>query len=201
MLQCFEKIGFLKSWRDGASLRNWTRRKIMQEYTTFCELVDEHLRQNLWMQLASDDSKHSFLLYVHPAFGMADLGEMIMDWYLRRTLCKFLCSSHNLEIETGRYARPRILRSQRFCSYCLQNGVRVLGDEWHAFDVCLNFEMGRKKAKEQISQILPDMPTSANSITITKVLRDLDKHTKDARQKVWRTIAVFTMEIKNQMQK
>ena len=75
------------------------------------------------------------------------------------------------------------------------------GDEWHAIDVCLNSEISRKKAKETISQVLPETPANASSITITKLLRDLGKHSQDAGQRVWRAVAAFAMEIKNQIQK
>ena len=167
------------------------------EFDTFCNSADEFLRRELWMQLAADGSKYAFLLHVHPAFGMADIGFMECSWGMTRTLCKFLCSAHNLEIETGRYARPPISRSARFCAYCSRNGVLKLGDEWHALDECPNFQIGREKVITRFLKIIPDVERS--TCVVSQVLRDLDQYPRRVRHDAWKTIAVFVNHIHNIM--
>ena len=193
MIACFRKVGFLSATSDQNELRSWNRQRIKVEFVNFCNSADEFLRRELWMQLAADGSKYAFLLHVHPAFGMADIGFMDLDWSLRRKLVKFLCSSHNLEIETGRYQRPPKSRDERFCLYCLQNGETRLGDEWHALDSCPKFEECRKIAILQICKVMPDV--SLSTCVVSNVLQDLDRHSCHTRHKTWKAIAVFVAKI------
>ena len=53
--------------------------------------------------------------------------------HLRYFLAKLRLSSHSLRIETGRYSRPKIERSQRYCELCAN---LELEDEYHFVIVC-----------------------------------------------------------------
>ena len=53
--------------------------------------------------------------------------------HLRYFLTKLRLSSHSLRIETGRYSRPKIERSQRYCELCAN---LELEDEYHFVIVC-----------------------------------------------------------------
>ena len=57
----------------------------------------------------------------------------IRDYGLRNTLTKFRLSSHHLEIEKGRHARPKIPVEQRKCSKC---DLNVVESETHFLIEC-----------------------------------------------------------------
>ncbi len=41
------------------------------------------------------------------------------------TLCRFRIRSNNLEIETGRYTKPRIPENERTCIYCTAHAIEI----------------------------------------------------------------------------
>ena len=67
---------------------------------------------------------------------------MDFPFYLRKSLAKFRCSSHKLAIETGRHMG--ILRGERLCTYCFNNNVDVVEDEFQVFFECRKFEESRQ---------------------------------------------------------
>ena len=145
------------------------------------------------MQLNQVSSKYQFLMLVHPAFGMSDLGKVDWRFSLRRSLNKFILSSHNLEIETGRFSRPAVPRHQRFCTYCLAQGVQVLGDEKHALDVCPQFQQDRILTWEYIRLVIPK-ETFAEDVLVA-LLQELDAFKISVRAKVWRAVAILMEKI------
>ena len=64
--------------------------------------------------------------------------------YLRRSLSRFRCSSHKLNITFGRHFN--INREYRICISCLiHKDILVLEDEFHAFFICDRFKDIRNK--------------------------------------------------------
>jgi GH25 family lysozyme M1 (1,4-beta-N-acetylmuramidase) len=58
-------------------------------------------------------------------------------------LTKIRVSAHTLAIETGRYSKPKILASERFCKFCRN----VMEDEKHFILNCSQYETLRGKYK------------------------------------------------------
>ena len=54
----------------------------------------------------------------------------------RCAMTKLRLSSHRLEIETGRYTRPKTDAEKRYCSYCKFFGKEVVEDEIHFLITC-----------------------------------------------------------------
>lgn len=55
----------------------------------------------------------------------------------RSILSKFRCSSHQLEVETGRHSSEYIERENRICQYCLrERNLRTVEDEYHFLIMC-----------------------------------------------------------------
>ena len=59
--------------------------------------------------------------------------------YYKRSLARFRCSNHKLNIEIGRHFN--VNREDRVCLHCfLQKDILVIEDEYHAFFICEKFE-------------------------------------------------------------
>ena len=58
----------------------------------------------------------------------------------RVSLCRLRTSSHNLEIERGRYTVPKTLPENRLCNQCEHNLVE---DEIHFIFICQKYEIIR----------------------------------------------------------
>ena len=67
-----------------------------------------------------------------------DIDGNIMTWFTAKTctsiITKFRLSSHKLNIERGRYSRPKVAREERICKFC--NEVE---SESHVYYVLLYF--------------------------------------------------------------
>ena len=79
----------------------------------------------------------------------------------RKALTALRISAHKLEIETGRHANKKrnahfIKREERFCKLCLNDNVKVLGDEFHALMVCPVFEKKRDNLLNMTGQKVPN---------------------------------------------
>ena len=147
----------------------------------------------MWMQLSADNSKYAFLLSIHPSFGMADVCQATWRFGLRRALCRFVLSSHKLEIETGRFLRPAVQRNQRYCVFCLSRGSSTVGDESHALDSCPQFSEERKKTWRNIRLFIPKVQFPDQSLV--ELLKILDRYKFPIRIEVWRAIALLTEHI------
>ena len=64
------------------------------------------------------------------------------DFEMRKTIAKFRCSTHSLEIEKGRHRRPVIDRPERLCKQC--NGGHV-ETEFHFLIECTKYDLLRRK--------------------------------------------------------
>ena len=60
------------------------------------------------------------------------LTEPNLSWKQKRVISKFRLSDHKLQIETGRYCRPRLPPERRTCNACSSNAVE---DEPHIYSV------------------------------------------------------------------
>ena len=66
---------------------------------------------------------------------------MFDDFKLRRTLCRFRISAHDLRIEPGRYSKNPTDRADRICTWCNINEVE---DEFHLLLRCKLFKDERE---------------------------------------------------------
>ena len=74
---------------------------------------------------------HEFEPYLH-----------ITNSKLRSAIAKFCTSSHSLEIERGRYAKPKTPVEKRICYVCDQEAIE---DEFHFLIQCPLYQEERKK--------------------------------------------------------
>ena len=65
---------------------------------------------------------------------------------LRTALCRFRISGHLLDIERGRYQRPKPKPThQRYCPSCLQLGSKLVEDEVHFLMSCSAYTEEQRK--------------------------------------------------------
>jgi hypothetical protein len=76
----------------------------------------------------------------------------------RHALSKLRLSSHHLEIETGRHARPIIPSQQRYCKTC----KNIVGDEIHFLTECSKYNELRTKLYDDITPFIPNFTTMTN---------------------------------------
>ena len=100
-------------------------------------------------------------------FGMEPYLRQIVKFKFRKALTAFRLSSHNLEIERGRYIRDKykpnannsscIRRTERFCTLCFElDKNKVIGDEEHAITNCPYFDDKRDLLFGKINSIVPN---------------------------------------------
>ena len=75
----------------------------------------------------------------------------VRDRWYRNAISKFCLSSHNLEIERGRYCNPKVPVSERLCVCC-----NCIEDEQHFLVSCKLYEGLRVDLYDKVSKIITD---------------------------------------------
>ena len=101
-------------------------------------VYDQYLQE--WFRELNDMSKLSAYKSYKSQFYMEKYFECVTNESRRSKLTRLRCSSHNLEIETGRY--NRIVRASRMCKCCNMNLVE---DEFHFLLACPFYTDLRRK--------------------------------------------------------
>ena len=72
----------------------------------------------------------------------------------RNTITRFRVSSHNLEIEQGRHAKPKLPTEERVCTFCDSNSI---GDEIHFLTQCKHVENERNHLYLTVNRVIPNI--------------------------------------------
>lgn len=100
----------------------------------------------------------------------------ILPGNLRTYFCKIRLSAHSLRIQTGRYARNRIPRNERYCQYCNTNDLE---DEFHFVLICPCYSEIRNKLIKYVINLYVNIFTKTQvclslsnylSLTIDRIL-------------------------------
>ena len=84
-------------------------------------IFNTHLKKEfIWMCriYTSCHPKTECLASTNSTFGMQRYLQVIGNFQVRRCVSKIRGSSHCLEVETGRYTKPKTPREERFCQFC-----------------------------------------------------------------------------------
>ena len=138
-----------------------------------CRLRDQFIQE--WNTSINGSSKlHYYVKYKHE-FEYEDYLDKITNDSLRICLTRFRLSSHNLEIELGRY--QNIIRENRLCKLCTSNQTET---EFHFLLSCPKYSEIRKQYFGTISW--PTMSLFKNIVSTKnrKKLFKLCKYLKDA---------------------
>ena len=90
----------------------------------------------------------------------------------RIALTKLRTSSHNLEIERGRYVRPRVSPEQRLCSTC-----HVIDDEIHFVTKCRINACERKSFFQKMSFVDPNFTALDDKNKFVYLMQSQDQRT------------------------
>ena len=87
-----------------------------------------------WAADIADTNKHPILRtyrYNKSSFRTEPYLYLVNDKRFRRAISRLKCSSHILNVEKGRYTRPRTPRDERLCNMC-----NCVDDELHFITAC-----------------------------------------------------------------
>ena len=70
-------------------------------------------------------------------------------------LSKFRFSSHDLEIERGRYGNKSVKAEERYCKFGKSNNFLIVEDEFHFLMICLLYKT-RRDSMIKISNYFPN---------------------------------------------
>ena len=104
---------------------------------------------DLWtsaLKKSSEDGKLGLLGRLKNNFSIEPYVK-VLPHRLRKFIAKVRVSAHSFEIETGRYKRPIIPRSERICKFCSSASV---GDEKH---VLLECELSQEERTHFLSSL------------------------------------------------
>jgi len=105
-------------------------------------LVDMYTQD--WNGSVQTSSVLSLYSYCKDTFAYEQYLDKVKNKVARSLLTKLRISAHRLRLETGRYGRSRIDRSERTCTVC-SNQANEIEDEYHFVLVCERYKDLRNK--------------------------------------------------------
>ena len=111
------ELGFSNLWNSDAI-------SLLRVNNVIEHLRDQYLQK--WFSEVHSMSKLSTYRTFKLQFNMEKYFYCVKNDKYRSELIRFKCSSHNLEIETGRYQQNRIDRNQRICRLARMNIIVLL---------------------------------------------------------------------------
>ena len=131
------------------------------------------------------NSTDSMCIYYRELFSDLSIiySSMSNDYY-RYIITRWRLSNHTLQIEIGRYSRPKIERGDRVCEHC-----HILEDEFHAIFVCPLYDSIRSKFNDILSErnISVFLNPAENQIQSTATfLHELERFRDDMFGVIWR---------------
>lgn len=139
--------------------------------------IDPDTKMGLYAQVKKDYKYEAYLDSTHG---------------YKSELAKFRLSNHWLPIERGRYAKPKIIRTQRVCILCR----KAIGNELHAMFRCTNTALAT--AREQcLGTILNICPQLQSLTDVDKMLYLLKGNDTDILQHLFRWLAKCNAVYKN----
>ena len=124
MLQEYlDKIRETEETRKGPIANKLYKRLTDQFHQTSFSLIHSSSKMKTLNQLKTLPGRESYLTEV-------------TNSKHRSAMTKLRLSAHRLEIETGRYTRPKTDAKDRFCTYCRSLGKDVVEDETHFLITC-----------------------------------------------------------------
>ena len=142
-----------------------------QVYKKFKCVVYEDYVQKWYSCVSTYPKMRSYIMY-KKSFNVESYLHNIKDFLLRTSLTQFRLSSHNLEIEMGRYNKPRCIPAhQRFCKLCNSGQVE---DELHFLLYCHAYHELRTNFIQNINIVDNSVANNLTQDTMYKIMSDED---------------------------
>ena len=111
--------------------------------------------EKIWKDMLVKTNKPLVYLKHKSEFKMESYLTQVTYTSHRRALTKLRLSDHKLEIESGRYIRPKINRENRTCKLCSKpNKQAPIEDEVHFITRCDNFMQIKNLRNEFFNEIM-----------------------------------------------
>ena len=112
------------------------------------------------------------------------------DFTLRRIITKLRISSHQLEIERGRYCskkrkQERVEKEKRLCKNCSSGEVE---DEEHVVMMCPKYDHARRTMLNSLTEAFPPLENLTKHETFLFIMRCHDWEVADALSKMLATV-------------
>ena len=107
-----------------------------------------------WAADIADTSKHPILRtyrYIKSSFRTEPYLYLVNDQRYRRAISQLRCSSHILNVEKGRYTRPRTPLDERLCNMC-----NCVDDELHFITACAVNVNERRALYDKLTDKFPE---------------------------------------------
>ena len=131
----------------------------------FTERIKDCYKQNWYEKFNSSRKADSYKCY-KTRLNTERYLSIDMPYTLRKTLARFRCSSHDLQIEKGRHMN--IDRDLRYCNLCCTKGMFVIETEFHFLLECETFDDLRLNTFEQ------DVLRLRNIVTFNRIMSSND---------------------------
>ncbi len=103
-----------------------------------------------------DDKKLKLYSSFKQSFKFEPYLDFLHDYNIRSSLAKLRLSSHNLHIESGRFGKTTVPRSERLCPYCKMAKLNLVENEVHFIMSCPLYKVQRKQMLGMIFQKFPN---------------------------------------------
>ena len=134
-----------------------------------CKMSVKHSFEQTWQQDLVNSTKLRTYTLIKDSFCKEPYLDLITDIRYRRALTKIRTSSHTLEIERGRYTRPKTPVHARLCHEC-----KEIDDEIHFLIHCKLNNTERTKLFEKVSYSIPVFATLNSMDKFICLLRSSD---------------------------
>ena len=163
-----DSYGFSEVWNSPYSVN------LNTFHLSFKNVVLDNFKQAWWQSINNSGTLCTYK-YIKNSFGFEPyLDKCILSKKLRKPMSRLRLSSHHLHIESGRYARQRLERNQRYCALC---NTLDIEDEYHFVIKCPIYENLRKEFIKPYYTRRPSMfkfvelMTSCNKTVIKNLCR------------------------------
>ena len=109
--------------------------------------------------LKKDDNSRILKMYsnIKQEFAIESYLTCVKEKKYRNALSRLRCSSHMLEVERGRHARPKVEYENRLCPKC-----NVVEDEIHFITQCSLYNKNRNEMFDKLTQVYPYIVALSN---------------------------------------
>ena len=146
--QILHEYGLFYAWENAETINH------TQFIANFKQRMIDCFLQKWYTDLQNTTLLKYFYKHIKQSFTIETYLNKLTTKTHRRNIAKIRLSSHNLRIETARYARERVDREERVCKFCTSMEVE---DEYHFILCCPAFLDIRKMYIKRYYFVRPSM--------------------------------------------
>lgn len=140
----------------------------------FKQRVKDCARQEFFEKINNSSKLSSYCTY-KSVLELEKYLTLTVSYKYKNAFCKLRCSTHNLNIETGRHSNTP--REERYCKYCESNNIKNIETEFHFIMECKLYVELRKELlpenlyKNPCINNFINLMSSNNSVTLKQLTK------------------------------